>query len=250
MPETGSVDQIPRYDTTAPTQRTVTSELGKSDFLELLVAQLRNQDPLSPQQNEEFVAQLAQFSSLEQLTNINDTLSSGMGLSEQLAPLSTLTSINDLLENNQLYNMILAQSINNTMAAALIDRVVTWQADTVALGASGDVEMHYGLDQSARAVTARILDEQGRVVQVLSTGAAGAGEHKLVWDGKGGDGVRVPPGNYRIEIAAVSSTGESMTVTPYLKGRVDGVRYVDGMAYLDVDGMLVALADVQKLSAE
>jgi flagellar basal-body rod modification protein FlgD len=66
----------------AETDNTSLDQVGKDEFLKLLVAQLQNQDPLSPLQNEEFVAQLATFSSLEQLISINKAVSMLAGTSE------------------------------------------------------------------------------------------------------------------------------------------------------------------------
>ena len=89
---------------------TASSTLGKDDFLRLLVAQLKNQDPLNPMDNSQFVAQTAQFSSLEQLQNMNATLA-----------------------QNSEWNMLLSQTINNTMATSLIGKWVTAESSTIAL---------------------------------------------------------------------------------------------------------------------
>ena len=249
MSETGSISDLPKYDASQTAQRKVTRELGKDEFLKLFVTQMQNQDPMSPAQDGQFIAQLAQFSSLEQLNNINDTLASGMGLSDKLSPLSTLTSINDRLSENQQYNLVLSQTINNTMAAALIDRVATWQTDKIDLGSSGDAQVHYRLEQPAQSVVAKITDAQGQVVQVLSAQSVSAGEHTFAWDGKDASGIRLPAGSYRIEIAAVGAGGTT-SIAACQQGRVDGVRYVHGLAYLDVDGKLVPLAEVRELRSE
>ena len=101
MPEVNNISDIPRYDPYNPLQRTVTSELGKDEFLRLFITRLQHQDPLSPSEDGEFIAELAQFSSLEQMTNINETLASGVRLADQLAPLATLSDIQALLTRNQ-----------------------------------------------------------------------------------------------------------------------------------------------------
>ena len=81
---------------TTPTTKATTSStktLGQSDFLSLLVAQLKNQDPLNPSDPTQFTAQLAQFSQLEQLFNLNSTLAgltTAQGSSEKLAALSLI----------------------------------------------------------------------------------------------------------------------------------------------------------------
>lgn len=88
------VDLINEYyygNTTADSTSTTTSsgELGKDDFLQLLVVQLKNQDPLDPVKNEDFVAQLAQFSSLEQMISLNTNFETMLSL-QQLSQSSAL----------------------------------------------------------------------------------------------------------------------------------------------------------------
>ncbi|MGA9120044.1 MAG: flagellar hook capping FlgD N-terminal domain-containing protein, partial [Bacteroidota bacterium] len=93
---------VSSVNTTSPVQTaTASNQLGKDDFLKLLVTQLQNQDPLNPLQGTEFVAQLAQFSSLEQLTNINSSL-----------------------EQNIQSNQLMTQSIGNSLAATLVGKDV------------------------------------------------------------------------------------------------------------------------------
>lgn len=74
-------------------QRKPQDVLGKDDFLKLLTTQLRYQDPINPVDDKEFVAQMAQFSSLEQIQNLNDTLTNSMAVQQQLAALSQATSM-------------------------------------------------------------------------------------------------------------------------------------------------------------
>jgi len=250
MPEPMDINEIPRVDPYNLTQRTAKSELGKDDFLKLFVTRLQHQDPLEPMEDAEFIAQLAQFSSLEQLTNINNTLDSGMGLSENLEPLGTLEAIYELLGDNQQYDMFLSQTINNTMAASLIDRVVTCQGDTISLPSSGDVDVHYELSAEAQTVVAKIFDAQGQLVRILSDGATSAGAQKFVWDGKNSDGERVAAGPYSVQIIAADDSGNQVAVAAVLRGKVESVKYVDGQAYLNVNGTLVPLADVREISAE
>ncbi len=250
MPEVNNISDIPQYDPYNPQQRTVSSELGKDEFLRLFITRLQHQDPMSPSENGEFIAELAQFSSLEQMTNINETLASGMGLAEYLAPLATLGDIQALLSRNQELDLLGTQTINNMMAANRIDRVVTWQADHVALSESGDIHVNYRLDAPADSVIAKIYDDQGNVVQILSSGAKGTGDHKFDWNGKDVAGERLPAGNYSFEIIATDASGNQWHPGASFKGKVDGVRYFEGQAFLDVDGVLVSLADVREISAD
>ena len=92
---------LPVTSSTSTSATSGSSTLGKDDFLKLLIVQLRNQDPLNPTEGTEFAAQLAQFSSVEQLTNINSTLT------ESLAT-----------------NKLLTQSIGNSLATTMIGKTV------------------------------------------------------------------------------------------------------------------------------
>ena len=90
--------------------KSLQNELGKEEFLKLLVTQLRYQDPLSPMDNEAFIAQLAQFSSLEQMQNMNENLKTNMDT-----------------------DLFMAQSISNSMVTALIDKEVKIQTNNFEL---------------------------------------------------------------------------------------------------------------------
>ena len=94
------------------------SVLGKDDFLQLLITQLKNQDPLNPTDGTEFASQLAQFSSLEQLTNLNDAIQQNM--------------------NNSYY---LTQSINNSLASNLVGKNVTVLSDSITNSGQGETEL-------------------------------------------------------------------------------------------------------------
>jgi len=142
--------------------------LGKEDFLKLLVAQLSHQDPTAPTDPGEFVAQLSQFSSLEQLANIK----SGM----------------DLLAITQTAGTS-AQMVSFIGKEVAFDGgQVAWSAD------SKPVTMNLTLDGAAASVEQRIVDDRGNVVDTRDLGALGAGTHALTFDGKKADGTSLPPG--------------------------------------------------------
>jgi flagellar basal-body rod modification protein FlgD len=172
-----------------------------------------------------------------------------MGLSESLEPLGTLEAIYELLGDNQQYDMFLSQTINNTMAASLIDRIVTCQGDTVSLPSSGDVDLHYELGAEAQTVVAKIFDAQGQLVRILSDGTTSSGAQKFVWDGKNSEGERLAAGPYSVQIIAADASGNQVSAAAVLRGKVEGVKYVDGQAYLNVNGSLVPLADIREISA-
>lgn len=198
-----------------------TKELGKDDFLNLLITQLSNQDPLEPMQDTEFIAQLAQFSSLEQMENMNSNLS-------------------DMLQ----WDYLLSQTISNTMATSLIGRTARVDSSQVYLETGGAADIAVSLDRTASEVTVTIRDESGNVVRTLTEYGLDAGDHIVNWDGTDSKGAQVASGVYTIELSAVDGNGNSFTPTNYLEGKVEGVTYKDGIALLSINGQEIPLASV------
>ena len=129
---------------TTNTTTVPSSTLGKQDFLNLLIMQMRNQDPMDPMKGTEFAAQLAQFSSLEQLTNLND---------------ATVQGINA--------NYILAQSINNALSTTFIGKTVRADTDTFQYNGTGDVKIGYELSTDADKTVVKVYDENNKLVKII-----------------------------------------------------------------------------------
>ncbi len=249
MAEVPTINDIPRYDPFSAQTRTVDKELGQDEFLKLFLARLQYQDPLSPSEDAEFIAELAQFSSLEQLTNINSTLGSGMGLSDQLAPLETLPEIQKLLTENRQLDLLQGQSLNNLMAAAIIDRTVTWQAETINMTQPGEVDIAFQAPAGTESVLVNIYSEQGPLQRTLTINDVSPGSNSVEWDAENAEGNTVAPGNYRVEIIALDENGQQLKLASGFRGTVESIRYVDGQAFLVVDGMTVSADSVQEIAA-
>ncbi|HUU46230.1 MAG TPA: flagellar hook capping FlgD N-terminal domain-containing protein [Acidobacteriota bacterium] len=203
------------------------AELGKDDFLRLFVTKLANQDPLSPMEDEAFIAQLAQFSQLEQTTNMNELLTQSL----------TQTAM-------------MTQSLTNTMATSLIGRTVRVETGDTILSDEGDTTIRFDLERAAVNVTAEITDSGGSVVRVLGLDGRPAGTTEVSWDGCDSTGQRLPAGSYHITIHATDDEGESINAVSYFGGTVDGVRYVNGVAYLTIGDALVPMASVMEVFAQ
>ena len=194
-------------------------ELGKEAFLELLVTQLKYQDPLTPMDNTEFIGQLSQFSSLEQLTNINDTL----------------TSQGDL-----------TTALNNTMMTNLIGRDVSVQGSEMYYEEDSTTQMGYDLPTAA-AITVTILDSDGNTIRTMELGSQEVGSHIIDWDGKDGYGNQVGTGYYTFDIEATNAAGETATVSSYLIGKVSGMRFVDGSPIMFMGNQAVSPSDIMAI---
>jgi len=191
--------------TSSSTSATKTADImGKEDFLTLLVAQLQNQDPLNPDDPTEFTAQLAQFSSLEQLYNLN----------ESMAGLTT------------------AQANSEKLAAlSLIGKEVSYNGSKFTYDGT-PISVGYQLDGTATSVTLSLQDADGKTVKTLQAADTEltAGNHFITWDGTDLDGNPVAAGTYKIVLQATASGKDaSVAAAPLISSEVIGVDLSNGM---------------------
>jgi len=198
--------------------------LGKDDFLQLLVTQLANQDPLEPMDNEAYITQMATFSQLELLQNMNSNLEKSLN-----------------------WSLLLSQTINNTMATSLLGREVQVSTDTVVIDDTGTSKIRYDLAGSAEDVTIKINDADGNLVRALRENGANEGTHELTWDGLDANGNQMAKGTYTIEVEATDSEDNAVDAAAYFTGNVDSVRYIEGQAYLSVDDVLIPLSQIMQV---
>lgn len=191
--------------------------LGKMEFLEMLIAQLQNQDPLNPADSTEFTAQLAQFSSLEQMANMN----------------TTLERMETALGGN-----------TNTQAVSYIGKVVLAEGNSLRVGSEGADSAMVSLDADASELYVNIYDGAGNLVRRLNAGEVKAGDQAIAWDGRNSAGDAVDPGLYTYEIQAVDADGSSLDAQTYVSGTVYSVGYEDAEAYLNLNGREVPVTDV------
>ena len=156
------------------------NELGKNDFLKLLVAQLQAQNPLDPQSAEDFSAQLAQFSSLEQLTNVNENLKQ--------------------IESFE-------QAVNNASLVNLIGKNVDSPGDRINYNTGETKTLNFSLSADAAQVEVDVFDSTGNKVTTLTLSNQTAGNNQALWNGNDGTGKPVQPGAYTFQVKAQ---------TPYL----------------------------------
>lgn len=195
---TSYIDSINQATTAATGQSSSSNKdeaaLGKQDFLMLLVAQLQNQDPLSPDDPTEFTAQLAQFSSLEQLFTLNETMDSMVQSNANADRFTTLNTIG---------------------------KDVVYQSSSINF--TGDpVEVGYQLDGPASEVTVS-LQLNGATVATLNGTELTKGNHFLTWDGLADDGNIAPSGDYTIVLSVKAAEGESVAAAPLVQSTVTGV---------------------------
>ena len=200
-----------------------TKTLDRDDFLNLLIAQLQHQDPLNPTDSTEFTAQLAQFSSLEQLGNINSNLKA-----------------------LELYQA----SINNSQAVAFIGKEIVAKGGTVVRENGRAAECQADLPTDASGVLVSIYTNTGEFVKSFEIGPLPAGKQTFAWDGTAQDGKPVPDGVYRFEVLAADADGGRIEATPLTHGTVTGVSFRENTAFLSTASGLVALGDVVDVSIQ
>lgn len=201
--------------------------MGKEDFLQLLVTQLKSQDPMNPMKDQEFAAQLAQFSSLEQLLNINETLG---GQSESTSAL--------------------ADRINRSTAADLLGKDVQAAGDVLGWTGEGEVPLSFELDGPAEEVTIAVKDAGGTTVFEQNLGVMDEGFHEFAWDGKNADGNEVPYGTYTFAVEAVDSEGESVATDLFANGKVDRVTFGSEGPMLWINGRQVPMDQVRSVTVD
>lgn len=200
------------------------ASLGKDDFMKLMLAQLKNQDPLSPMEGSEFAAQLAQFSSLEQLSNLN-TL--------------TAQSIDA--------NYYLTQSINNTMTATLIGKDVKLNGNSMNVKGDDGMTIGYKLPSSASSVTVKVYNESGVLVKTFESDGLSSGDHKLFWDFYDNSGNKVPDGKYSFSVEATSVSGNNLVTEQFIWGRINGVKFSESGTKLLVGNNEYMLSDILEI---
>ncbi len=195
------------------------SSLGKEDFLTLLVAQLENQDPLDPQDNTEFVAQMAQFSALEQQISTNENLT-------------------ELIESNQ--------AIEQLSAFNLLGQTVVAEQDSFSY-AGESVELGFSLDQAAESVTLAILDADDNVVATLDVADVESGTTFVTWDGTDNSGTDLSAGEYSVLATALYSDSSSEYLTALQRAVVNGID-TSGSTMLETDQGTIDLSQLVTVS--
>jgi flagellar basal-body rod modification protein FlgD len=206
----------------APTYATSSSSsLGKDDFLKLLVEQLKNQDPMNPLDGTEFASQLAQFSSVEQLTNMNSNL-----------------------ETSVATNQLMAQSIGNSLATTMIGKEIKATGNTLKWDGETEVKFGYTLDTAAANATVRIYNAKGQLVQEIEGASLLKGENWLTWDGN--EGVQ-PKGDYTFRVDAKDADGKTVAASGLTLGTITGVRFTASGTVFLIDGVEVPVANILEI---
>lgn len=204
------------------TTQTATAQnqaVTEQQFLTLFIAQLRNQDPLNPQDPSQMTSQLAQFSSLEQLTGVNTRLDKLAGSARQ----STTTAL-----------------------LSMIGKTVAFDGSKIGVAKGQASKVEYKLVQGADDVTVTVRDASGRAVRTLDLGAQGVGAQTFTFDGHDANGLVVADGTYSVEIS-VTRNKTNVPVTLEATAKVDGVDLSGTTPALLVGGQRIGLDQIHQV---
>jgi flagellar basal-body rod modification protein FlgD len=215
------LDQLSSSSGTSTTTNP-SAALGKDAFLQLLTTQLKNQDPLSPQDNTAFVSQLAQFSSLEATQNLGTTVD------------SIATTY---------------QSSQALQASSLVGRSVIVASGTAVVDTTKGLTGSVTVPTSNSSTVVTVTNSAGSLVDTIDLGSQAAGTANFTWDGKASDGTVAPAGTYSF-VATGTSNGTGTALTTYLPATVNSVTMGVAGAEMTLNlagGSTVGLSKVQTI---
>ena len=199
---------------------TGSTTLGKNEFLKLLTAQLQQQDPTQPMDSTAFVAQLAQFSSLEQMNNVNDTLT----------------------------KMLTSQSTSlQTTAASMVGKTAVFNTDEVSLTQGKPATITATLSQAATDTNLVIKDKDGNTVRVMALGPMQSGLNTIKWDGLDDNGKALPTDTYTTQVNAKDISGNPVSLTQNGSARITGITFDNGTPKFLAGGSTLQLSDISEL---
>lgn len=196
--------------------------LDKDAFFKLMLTQMKNQDPTNPMKSHEMAAQLANFSSLEQMQNMNKTL--------------------EEMKSGQ-------KPTENFQALNLIGKAVAGDSSKVIRGANDkDHDFKFTLPMEASEVSVKVRDSEGNIVRTYNLKGLKMGENKITWNGEDDKSMKAAPGEYQFIAEAKGSDGKKIALKTDFDGVITGVSYSSDGPVLHVGNQAIRFADVKKIT--
>ncbi|MCS6838026.1 MAG: flagellar biosynthesis protein FlgD [Bdellovibrionaceae bacterium] len=198
------------------------NKLDKDAFMKIMLVQMKHQDPTNPLKSHEMAAQLAQFSQLEQLQNINSSIDE---MRAGMRPQESLQSLN----------------LIGKLVAGDSSRIIRTQGDRMH-------DISFKLLNDANQVTIKIFNEAGDEVRTVTLNNLKAGENLWTWNGRDRFDQVLPAGQYKVSIVATGSNGRKIQVKTDFEGIITGVNFTPKGTVLLIGQQSVYLKDVRKIS--
>ncbi len=197
------------------------NQLDKDAFFKLMLAQMKNQDPTNPMKSHEMAAQLANFSSLEQMQNMN----------------TTLTEMKNATKPAEQFQ-----------ALSLIGRSVAGDSTDLVRGKDDrDHDFKFEIPGDAD-VTVKVRNPDGQIVRTYDLKSLKKGDNSITWNGQDDNGRTMPPGNYQFIAEAKTEQGQKLSVKTSFDGLITGVNFTPDGPVLLVGKQTVRLRDVRKIT--
>jgi flagellar basal-body rod modification protein FlgD len=193
--------------------------LTQEDFLNLLMTQMRFQNPLEPMDSYQMASQMAQLSTVEAMNQMTQSIKN--------------------LEENQ-------ASSSALQSMGLVGKKVEVQGNVVSLDGGKASEASYQLTKPGK-VKVDVYHANGTLVRTFEEGVKDASRHPIVWDGKGQKGGNLPDGEYLFRVTATDEKGQAIDASTFMKGTVSGVTFENGIPYLQIGSQKIPLKNVSAI---
>ena len=191
-------------------------ELTQEDFLGLLLAQMRFQDPLNPMDNYQMAAQMAQMTTVEGINRLTQTM-------EVMSAYQASTA--------------------HLQVAGLIGKKVEAIGNLLFVNQGSASEGSYQLSRPGK-VTIEVYDGRGNLVKTVEGGLKESTKQRFTWDGTNQVGERVPDGTYTFKVKAVDVKGDPIPVSSSMVGVVSGVSFENGITYINIGSQRITLSNI------
>lgn len=205
---------------TAAAAPTTSVQDTKNQFLQMLIVQLKNQDPLSPMDTTQFTNQMMMMGQLEQLFNLNESVDS-MAASQQG---SLISQYSDLVGK---------------------DVLASGNQFQIAEGETGELKFY--LPETPADVEINVFDKYGNLVRDFTPAITTSGNHEVTFDGKNSQGSPLPEGYYTYMIDALNQGGNPIMATTYSRGKISSIRLENGTPVFQMGDKDVGIQSIKEI---
>lgn len=192
----------------------------KNQFLQMLITQLKNQDPLSPMDTTQFTNQMMMMGQLEQLFNLNESVGN-MAAAQQGSLISQ-------------YSGLVGKDV-----------LATGNQFQIAEGSAGELQFY--LPETPADIEVNVFDKYGNLVRDFAPTITTSGDHEVEFDGKDSQGTDLPTGYYTYTVSALNQEGNSILATTYSQGKISSIRLDNGSPVFQMGDKDVGVESIKQI---